>query len=126
MITKGTVVELRGARNYARFIDILLSPGGTVDEIVEYTGFSESTVLRYIKALRELPVIKTQRKKCRIIGWAPDARGYHTRAIYALQPGRDVPRPRMTGAEKSRRYRQRKKPCEGHASVFTLGQSMSM
>lgn len=99
---KGTLAEMRGARHYAKFIEILLTTGGTTDEIVEYTGFHQNTVYRHIKALRELHMV------LRVTAWAPDARGYRTCPVYKLEPGRDAPKARMTVAQKSRTYRQRK------------------
>lgn len=106
---KGTLVEMRGARHYAKFIEILLTTGGTTDEIAEHTGFHESTVYRYIKALRELRCEDDRNhRRLRVIDWAPDARGYRTCPVYKLDKGRDAPKVRMSEAEKSRNYRQRK------------------
>lgn len=104
----GTLVAMRGARHLARFIEILLTTGGTTDEIVEYTGLHESTVYRYVKALRELPGNGPKRKQLRVASWAPDARGYRTCRVYKLEEGYDAPKVRMSEAEKSRNYRQRK------------------
>lgn len=119
-IAKGTVVELRAARNYARLIDSLLTTGGTTEELAEITGFHIATVYRYVKALRELETYERQVNKCRIIAWPPDARGYLTRPVYKLERGRDVTRPRMTGAEKSKAYRQRRDAPAPVNSVFAV------
>ena len=105
---KGTLVEMRGARHYAKFTEILMKTGGTTDEIVEHSGFHESTVYRYIKALREIPCEDKNHRMLRIIAWAPDKRGYRTCPVYKLEIGRDAKKVRMSDAEKSRNYRQRK------------------
>jgi hypothetical protein len=102
-------------------IDLLLTTGGSSEEIVEATGLSLPTIRRYLKALRELPKHENRDCKLRIVGWAPDARGYLTKPVYKLERGRDVPKIRFTGAEKTRRYRQRKAAPVIAASVFDLG-----
>lgn len=120
--SKGTLAEMRGARHLAKFIEILLTTGGTVDEIVEQTGFHESTVYRYVKALREIPGDGRNRKRLRVTSWAPDARGYRTCPVYKLEEGYDAPKVRMTEAEKSRNYRQRK---ARFAAIPTISQGHS-
>lgn len=120
--SKGTLEEMRGARHLAKFIEILLTTGGTTNEIAEYTGFHESTVYRYIKALRELPGEGKDRKRLPIVAWGPDSRGYRTCPVFRLQEGRDAPKARMTEAEKSRNYRQRK---ARFAAIPTIAQGHS-
>lgn len=119
-VAKGTVAELRGARNYARLIDALLTTGGTTEELAEITGFHIATIYRYVKALRELETHERKVNKCRIISWSPDARGYLTRPVYKLERGRDVTRPRMTEAQKSKAYRQRRDAPSPLNSVFAV------
>lgn len=120
---KGTLAEMRGARNYAKFIEILLTTGGTVDEIVEYTGFHENTVYRYVNSLRELRCPDDHHhRRLRIIEWAPDSRGFRTCPVYKLDKGRDAPKARMSEAEKSRNYRQRK---ARFAAIPTISQGDS-
>lgn len=127
-MSPGTVSEMRGARNYARLIDLLLTTGGSVEEIVEVTGFHEATVYRYIKALRELRNSANSVKKLRIIGWSADQRGYLTRPVYKLEPGYDARRPRVTDGQKSKAYRQRKAKAAAPmiTSVFDLSPSHSV
>lgn len=119
---KGTLAEMRGARHYAHLIEILVKTGGTTDEIVEHSGLHLSTVRRYIKALRSIPCEEPKQRMLRIIAWAPDSRGFRTCAVYKLEPGRDVPRPRTSDAEKSRNYRQRK---ARFAAIPTIAQGHS-
>ena len=121
--SKGTLAEMRGARNYAKIIEILLTTGGTTEEIVEHTGFHESTVWRYIKALRELRCEDDRNHRLlRVIEWAPDSRGYRTCPVYKLDKGRDAPKVRMSSAKKSRNYRRRK---ARFAAIPTIAQGHS-
>lgn len=112
---------MRGARNYARLIDVLITTGGSTEELAEASGLHVATIYRYIKALRELKAENPRHKKCRIIGWSPDDRGYLTRPVYKLQSGHDVPRPAMTEAQKSKAYRDRRAASVTKvSSVFQL------
>lgn len=95
-----------GATLYAKLIERLIEEPGSFAQLADYTGLHASTVRRYIRALRDL---KTPRV-C-IADWEEDRHGTRSVPVYAFAPagGKDAPRPRMTQAEKARRYRERKK-----------------
>jgi hypothetical protein len=99
---------MRSSRNIAKFVEILMTVGGTTDEIMEHTGYCRNTVYRQIKALREIPCTKPNYKLLPIVGWAPDARGAASCPVYRLGEGRDVPRHAMSDAQRTSLYRQRK------------------
>ncbi len=118
-ITPGQSAEMRGALHYAKLVHLLLTTGASIPEMVEETGFHEHTIHRYVKAMRHMPMEKRGMKLLRVIAYLPDSRGYRTIRVYKLEIGHDVKSPRMTDAQKSRAYRERKKRFAGSAiSVF--------
>lgn len=112
--------EMRGATLYAKLLEVLAyhSPA-TYDDIIEYTGLSYHTVMRYCKAMMALnrPVI-------RIASWGEDIRGRLTKPMFELtfsqQP--NIPRPRRTQAELAAYQKQRRldKKKRSQTSVFNI------
>lgn len=97
--------EQRGATLYAKLIDRLMHVGGTYDDLIDYTGLSYHTVMRYIKALREVRLEKRGQVLCPIVGWEKDSQGRDAKPIYMLKAGTDVPRQRLSAAQRQKRYR---------------------
>lgn len=68
-------------------------------ELAEVTGLSETTMRDYIRALR-------RRKLVPVVSWGEDVKGARTIREFAWGPDKkDKPQPRMTGAERSARYK---------------------
>lgn len=118
--------DLRGALRYATLMHQLLTGGGSLDDLVSHTHLSINTVHRYIKALRNFPDSQG-RRHCAIVEWQEDNRGYRTIPVFKLHavPRFDTERPVLSGALKSRRYRERKINRRSIPnSVFDFAQKM--
>lgn len=106
----------------AKLIARLLDVGGTYEELIDYTGLGRKTVERYVRALRETTKVEKKRRLA-IVGWAESCRpGRFTRPVFHLgELRRDKPRPRMTGAERAKRYREGLKlKAARRTSVFDI------
>lgn len=124
-ITPGVVRETRGAIHYAHLVLLLMTEGGTQAQLAEKTGFSVPTIRRYLRALRN--VRDSTGKKARMVricDWDESANGAMTTPVYKLEPGPDVKRPRISDAERQRRYRtnRAKRNLVGSPSVFAYGE----
>lgn len=97
-------VRVNALSHYAVLVALL--DGATRDDIAKESGVAASTLRNYLAAMHKP---RTGQNLIYICGWAKDIRGERTVAIFKWGPGKsDAPRLRMTSAERSRRYRQRK------------------
>lgn len=125
-ISPGVVRETRGAIHYAHLVLLLMTEGGTQAQLAEKTGFSLPTIRRHLRAFRNLRDTNGRRiRLVRICDWDEDKKGNLTRPVYKLEPGLDVKRPRITDAERQRRYRanRAKRDLVGTPCVFAYGET---
>lgn len=79
------------------------TPRVTVADIVDVTGVHETTAARLAHALHKEHVVH-------ISGWVEDTLGRDQTPVYTFGGAPDVPRkPRKSGAERTRDYRDRKR-----------------
>lgn len=88
-------------------IEALMSHPHTYDDLTEVTGLHHNTLIRWLAPWRKR--IDDMPRRVRIASWEPDPRGYHTRPAFAWGSERDAPRPKLTGAQRQQRVRDRKK-----------------
>ena len=85
--------ELRGAHYYAKFLTRLIE-GGTYEDLMEYTGLSYHTCIRYCKALKEF-------QRAYIDHYELDEKGVASKPFwkFCLVPTKDAKRPKKTKAQ---------------------------
>lgn len=92
----------------AILIKTLLSGRFTIDELHKATGLHDRTLRKVIAQLRLQRLIH-------VADWAPDRAGALQIAVYELGNQPDKLRPRLTPAERSKRYRDNLKLKKGKA-----------
>lgn len=85
----------------ARLIKMLCDGPCMIGEIVDETGLHYMTVQVYLRELYRVGA-------AHIAGWERDVRGRDVIKVYALGPGKDAKRRRMTGAERQAACRARR------------------
>lgn len=96
-------VKIRvNSMSYAKLIKLLHAGLFTIPQLAEECGLGIAAVHNHTLALRREGML-------RIVEWERDCRNACTLRIYKLGPGPDVKQPKMTGAERSRRWRDKKK-----------------
>lgn len=93
----------------AQTIKLLLTGPITAHEIAEHTGIHLVTAQEWMRCLRK-------EKAIHISGWLPDSLGRDVTAVYTVGKGRDKERHRMTPAERTKRYRDKKR---AHRALFS-------
>lgn len=97
--------------SYAQFIRWLMeNPKSTVQDIVEATGYGEAAVRQFLIELRRVGLVY-------ISDYFMSPNGSRQTYAYSWGPNKnDLPAPRMSNAERSRRWRKnrRKKNAQGH------------
>lgn len=104
---------------YALVFKMLLKEPQSLDALEEETGLSRSTLYRMFKTLRKHKVVH-------ISDWEQDTRGRDAIAVYKLGAGRDKSKYKISGAERTRRYRERlkqRKQTEELGKLITKGVS---
>ncbi|KGX47214.1 hypothetical protein [Burkholderia pseudomallei] len=99
----------RGVPGYVldRIAEELKNGPGTAPELIARTGLSRAGVCKY--ANKE---VAGPSAPFHILKWIRRAAGGKPVPMFIAGPGRNAPEPsRLTGAEKSRRYRARRKVC---------------
>jgi len=91
-----------GAVLYARMVEMMLHGTFSCREIAEETGLHYVTVLQYARELYRAGA-------CHIAHWEKDKRGRDITKIYKIGKAKDAPRQRMTKAERTARYRDKKR-----------------
>lgn len=92
----------------AFLLDILTTSPASYAELEEATGWKRQTLCRWMAPMRKAS--PDRRKLIRIAGWDLDPRGVACIPMFEFAPGkRDVPMPRITNAERARRYRAKQK-----------------
>lgn len=74
----------------------------TARDVVDSTGAHIVTASRILRAMHDEEVIH-------ISGWVEDPIGRDQTPIFTLGPGTDVPRKKLSNAERSRNYRDRQR-----------------
>jgi len=112
--------EMRGATLYAKLMDCLVNHGpASYADLVEYSGLSYHTVMRYCKALAgtKTPLIV-------ISAWEFDSTGRASVPCWQFvkEGVKAMPRPRRTKAQKAALARKARlmKKLQGQTSVFDL------
>lgn len=85
----------------AHLIRMLCDGPCTIQEIADETGLHYMTVQVYLRELR-------QAGAAHIAAWEKDSKGRDIIKVYALGPGKDAKRRKMTGAERQAACRARK------------------
>lgn len=86
----------------AKTLKVLLDGPATAHEIAEVTGVMPRTAAEWVRAMRKEGCVH-------ISGWIPDSRGRDVTAVFSIGQGKDKPRSRMSQAERTRRYRAKKR-----------------
>lgn len=86
------------ALTLAQLIKYMLEGEHNCFKLADLTGLHYVTVLRYTRAFYREGV-------AHIAHYDKDNRGCHSIKVYALGPGRDATRPKLTRAQKTARYR---------------------
>jgi hypothetical protein len=74
----------------------------TIAEVAAATGVHETTASRLVHALHSERVVH-------IAGWLEDTLGRDQTPVFTFGDGADVPRKKLTGAERNRTYRHRQR-----------------
>lgn len=82
----------------AIMLKTILSGRFTIDDLRQSTGMHDRTLRKFIAHLR-------LQKLVHVADWAPDRAGALQIAVYELGNKPDRMRPRLTSAERSKRYR---------------------
>lgn len=84
---------------YAKLVRALIDGPCTYEDLVDETGLHVTTLVSAIRALRN-------EKLVRVCDWLPNGRDVRCVMVFEWAPGkRDVPMPRMTVAQRAKRYR---------------------
>jgi hypothetical protein len=86
----------------AKTLKLLLEGPVTAHEVSEVTGIHIVTAQEWMRALRKEKVVH-------IGGWIADRLDRDITPVYALGPGRDRARRRLTAVQRQARYRERQK-----------------
>jgi hypothetical protein len=88
--------------SYAMIIKGLLTKPMTIDMMQELTGLHRNTLYELTRCFRKHKIIY-------ISDWEQDRLGRDCFAVFSIGNKKDQPRYKMTAAERTRRYRERKK-----------------
>jgi hypothetical protein len=87
---------------YARIFVMLTAEPCTTHDLVEETGIHLVTAQRLMRCFNRYKLVH-------VCGWEKDVKGRDCTQIYKFGKGKDKPRHRMTDAERTERYRNKKK-----------------
>ena len=104
-INKGKRIVKINAFTQANLIKLLMEGAYSCEQLSEETGLHYVTVLHYTRELHRV-------KAAHITAWEKDDRGRDAIRIYKLGAGKDAQREKLTTAERTRRYRQKRKAME--------------
>lgn len=99
--TKGRTIVKMSAVLQAHLIKMLCDGPCTIQEIADETGLHYMTVQVYLRELYRAGA-------AHIAAWEKDSRGRDVIKVYALGPGKDAKRQKMTGAERQAACRARR------------------
>ena len=98
--TKGKRIIKVNAISFAKLVEAMLDGTMTCKELSEHTGLHYSTVLQYTREMHRAGA-------CHISQWEKDDRGRDIMRVYKIGMGKDAKRQKMTGVERSARYRSK-------------------
>jgi hypothetical protein len=87
---------------YAMVFKMLVEDPCTTHDLVEETGMHLVTAQRLMRCFNK-------HKLVHVCAWEKDAKGRDCTQVYKFGKGKDKPRARMTTAERTERYRSKKK-----------------
>lgn len=90
------------AMSFGKLVRFMMDGVYSCQELAELTGLHIITVYQYTRELHKAGA-------CRIVEWREDSRGRQMIKVYQIGLGRDMPRMRLTSAERQKASRQRKK-----------------
>lgn len=108
--------EMRKATLYAKWLKRVVEGSVSYEAMAEYSGLSYHTVIRYTQALKGQNLVY-------ISGWEQDTRGRDSKPLWSFGKGKDVPRFRLSDAQKQARYRAAKQTKV--SSVFALADKIN-
>lgn len=88
--------------SYCIIIKMLLEGDQTLDAMQESTGLHRVTLQSFTRCLRKHKIIY-------VCDWEPDCRGRDAFAVFRLGSKKDVKKYKQSGAERTKRYRERQK-----------------
>jgi hypothetical protein len=100
--SKGKRVVKVNASAYALLIEFMLHGIYTIPELAYMTGLHYITVIHYTGALHKAGA-------CYIDHWEKDSRGRDSLKVYKIGKGTDAKRSKLTGAERTQAYRDKKR-----------------
>lgn len=103
------------AMSQARLIKLLMDGTHTCAELAVETGLHYITVQQYT---RELHLVGA----AHVCMWEKDARGRDCVRVFKLGCGKDAPRQKLTCAQRSARYREKKKALALHQRFVGVNQ----
>jgi len=98
---RGKKIVKINAISQAQLIKLMLDGVYTCHELAEQTGLHYVTVLQYARELHAAGAAY-------ICAWEKDSRGRDAIKVYKIGEHRDVPRKKMTGAQRQAKSRERK------------------
>lgn len=105
------------AMSYAKLVAAVVASPSTVHDLAEETGLHHLTVASHIQAMRRERLVH-------ISAWEKDTLGRDAIAVWQWGHGRDRPRGRLTGAQRSAAYAERLRQRElVHRMAAALPQS---
>ena len=87
---------------YAQIFVMLTREPCTTHDLVEETGIHLVTAQRLMRCFKRYKLVH-------VCAWEKDAKGRDCTQVYKFGNGKDKPRARMTTAERTERYRSKKK-----------------
>lgn len=87
---------------YARIFVMLTAEPCTTHDLVEETGIHLVTAQRLMRCFNRYKLVH-------VCAWEKDVKGRDCTQVYKFGKGKDKPRHRMTDAERTERYRNKKK-----------------
>lgn len=99
---KRKIVVKTTVLSYGLLIRHLMTHDVGVNDLLEITGLHRQTIGNILRAFHKLDIIH-------VCKWLPDRAGRHNIPVYRWDIGIDVKRPRLTGAERQQRQRNKRK-----------------
>ena len=87
---------------YARIFKMLISEPCTTHDLVAETGIHLVTAQKLMRCFKKHKIVH-------VSAWEKDGKGRDCTQVYAFGEGKNKPRHRMTAAERTERYRNKKK-----------------
>lgn len=103
--------------SYAMIFKALLDEPMSIDMMEDLTGLHRQTLYKLMRCFKRHKIVY-------VSDWEPDRHGRDAKAVYAIGNKKDKPRYCMSHAERSRRYRERKKLLVIPTSIRQMGANL--